>query len=134
MDWTCWGLVLLVGLALGGLAYSRRETLRAGFARYGRWLRLRLHRFSARRRRPRPTPAPAPQQDTAEEAVILMPDGRPWPLGPGLQLLELAWRWQVVHGTNLPLRARHGEGAYVWRPPLPVRNGAADQQSADAEP
>jgi hypothetical protein len=64
--------------------------------------------------------------------MVLIPDGRPWPLGPALQLLELAWRWQVVHGTNLPLRARQGEGAYVWRPPLPARTNE-DHHGAEAE-
>lgn len=61
-----------------------------------------------------------------------MPDGRPWPLGPAVQVLELAWRWQVVHGTNLPNRARQGEGAYVWRPPLPSRS-ASEQAAVEAE-
>jgi len=37
----------------------------------------------------------------------------------------------VVRGANLPTRARQGEGAYVWRPPLP--RSAGEQAGSEAE-
>ncbi len=124
MHWISWALMLTLGLvsgAAGAFLYSRRAALLRAVAPY--WLRL------CRRLRPlRPKPrAGAGSQairrwHPADDIVVLIPDGRPWPLGPAVQLLELAWRWQVVHGANLPLRARQGEGAYVWRPPLPARS------------
>ncbi len=133
MNWISWGAVFGVGLvagAAGAFLYSQRAPLQRLAA--PRLRRLR-HRLALAMRRPQPAPeAPPPQHRPSEDAVVLMPDGRPWPLGPAVQLLEMAWRWQVVHGTNLPLRARQGEGAYVWRPPLPART-SSDQPGAEAE-
>lgn len=131
MDWTLWGMVLIVGLAAGAM----------GACLHAQWpaiLRLAapyrcgaIHRLVRRLRRTRAAaPVPPPKPRATPDAMILMPDGRPCPLGPAVQILELAWRWQVVHGANLPVRARHGEGAYVWRPPLPR---STDQVAAEAE-
>ncbi len=133
MDTTAWGMVLLVGLiagAAGALIYAQRLALLRAAALSRRALEWRLRG----RLRPRTAPAAAPVRRTkpAEDAFVLMPDGRPWPLGPAVQVLELAWRWQVVHGANLPARARQGEGAYVWRPPLPRNTG--EQAGSEAEP
>lgn len=133
MDTTAWGMVLLVGLiagAAGALVYAQRVALLRAAARSCRALERRLR--GRLRRRPAPAATPACRARPAEDAFVLMPDGRPWPLGPAVQVLELAWRWQVVHGANLPARARQGEGAYVWRPPLP-RN-AGEQAGSEAEP
>jgi len=132
MDWTSWGMVLLVSLvagATGALVYAQRAALG--------WAAALARRALARRRRllqPRPAPAVAAprRQERSDDTFVLMPDGRPWPLGPAVQVLELAWRWQVVHGANLPIRARQGEGAYVWRPPLPARSNS-EQAGAEAE-
>jgi hypothetical protein len=133
MDWASWGVLIILSLSsgiVGALLYSRRATiLHAASARRARlWELVR----GLRRRRGRlKVVALARPRAINEDTVVLIPDGRPWPLGPALQLLELAWRWQVVHGNNLPLRARQGEGAYVWRPPLPTR--ATNEPHADAE-
>lgn len=134
MDWISWAIALAAGVASGAAGaylYSHRSALLRVAAPY--WLRLR-QRLSPllRAHRTRPAPAPARQAHPPEDVVVLIPDGRPWPLGPALQLLEIAWRWQVVHGANLPLRARQGEGAYVWRPPLPARSHE-EQHTAGAE-
>ncbi len=135
MDWTYWGLLLALGF-IGGITgaclYLRWAGLRQAAIPYWLRLRQRLQTFLARRKSQPRIARPAPRPAASDEVVVLIPDGRPWPLGPALQLLELAWRWQVVHGTNLPLRARQGEGAYVWRPPLPSRS-ATDRQAAEAE-
>ena len=135
MDSISWGLVLGVALVAGvagAFLYSHRALLLQFVAPGRRWLGRKL---AAPSRRPtaRPIALPPPSESKgAEDTVVLIPDGRPWPLGPAVQLLELAWRWQVVHGNNLPLRARQGEGAYVWRPPLPAQT-STDHQSAEAE-
>lgn len=133
MDWISWALLLVVGLvsgATGALLYSRRATLQRIAAPY--WFRLqpRLQALLSRRKPQRS--AIVACRHAPEDVVVLIPDGRPWPLGAAVQLLEIAWRWQVVHGANLPIRARQGEGAYVWRPPLPAHT-TADQQGAEAE-
>jgi hypothetical protein len=128
MDWTSWGLVLVVALvagAAGSYLYGRYPGLLRASAPY----RCRLRHLRLGRSRPAPAalpPRPRPKDDT----IVLMPDGRPCPLGPAVHILELAWRWQVVHGANLPMRARQGEGAYVWRPPLPH---GSEQLGAEAE-
>lgn len=129
MDWISWALMLALCLmsgAVGAVLYSRRAALLRAVAPY--WVRLRRH---LHKEPPAEAPPAAPRRwNAADDIVVLIPDGRPWPLGPALQLLELAWRWQVVHGANLPLRARQGEGAYVWRPPLPARSD--DQPRAES--
>lgn len=134
MDWTSWGMVLLVGLvagAAGAVLFAQRARLawamafcRHALAQGRRGLAARPATRAAR---------PACERQSADDALVLMPDGRPWPLRPAVQMLELAWRWQVVHGANLPVRARQGEGAYVWRPPLPSR-GNSEPAGAEAEP
>ncbi|HOG45683.1 MAG TPA: hypothetical protein PLJ35_13645 [Anaerolineae bacterium] len=132
MSWTSWGLLLLVGLvagAAGACCYACGPALLRAAAPHRRRLVQRLR--ALRRQRPAPPPVCSRRQEPAsEDALVLMPDGRPWPLGPAVKVLELAWRWQVVHGAVLPFRARHGEGAYVWRPPLPR---ASSERSAEAE-
>ena len=123
--------VALASAALGAFAYARRIQLMQALVP----ILLRLRRYAdpwlQARRRKTHSVAPKPRRDK-DDIVVLIPDGRPWPLGPAVHLLELAWRWQVVHGSNLPLRARQGEGAYVWRPPLPARS-ALEQASHEAE-
>jgi len=137
MDWISWALLVAVSLIAGGAGsflYSRRTALLQVATPIRRRLPLRLRiRLRRQRREQRAaTRTPSPPRQDSEDVLVLIPDGRPWPLGPALQLLELAWRWQVVHGANLPLRARQGEGAYVWRPPLPART-SSDQPGAEAE-
>ena len=134
MDWIFWALLLAVGLisgVAGAFLYSRQAALQRVVASC--WFRLqpRLQALLGRRKPPKPA-AVAPRSRASEDVVVLIPDGRPWPLGAAVQLLELAWRWQVVHGANLPARARQGEGAYVWRPPLPAHT-LTQQQGAEAE-
>lgn len=135
MNWTFWGFVLALSVA-GGASGAHFYSHRAGLLRAAvpYWLRLRqrLQRRPWLARRQKTVPVPALARRTADEAVVLIPDGRPWPLDAAVQLLELAWRWQVMHGANLPLRARQGEGAYVWRPPLPSGN-TPGQRNAEAE-
>ncbi|MGQ9684139.1 MAG: hypothetical protein ACUVX9_16540 [Anaerolineae bacterium] len=134
MAWTSWMVlpaIALASAALGALVHARRiQLLQAGVS-----LLLRLRRCARpwlqKRTRQPSVPAPKPRCEKGD-IVVLIPDGRPWPLEPAVHLLELAWRWQVVHGSNLPLRARQGEGAYVWRPPLPARS-ALEQASHEAE-
>ena len=136
MNWTQWAIVLALGFVagtIGAYLYPRWGAGRKAIAPYWRYGRRRLQALAHRSpARPAPKPMPAHRPQADEETVVLMPDGRPWPLGPALQFLEFAWRWQVVHGANLPLRARQGEGAYVWRPPLPSRS-AAEQAGIEAE-
>jgi hypothetical protein len=134
MDSISWGLVLVAG-ALSGVAgaflFSRRATVLQSIALC--WLRFRQCVQAPQPHQPQhPAIGPAQQWRAPEDTMVLIPDGRPWPLGAAVQLLELAWRWQVAHGTNLPLRARQGEGAYVWRPPLPART-SSDQHAIEAE-
>jgi hypothetical protein len=133
MQGTPWGTVLIVGFCAGvggAFLFTHWATVRTLVAPY--WRRVRLHVPGRLQRRSAPVSAPRPaRREADDEIVVLIPDGRPWPLGPALHLLELAMRWQVAHGANLPLRARQGEGAYVWRPPLPVRN--SDQGAVEAE-
>ncbi len=135
MDWASWGVLIILSLSsgiAGALLYSRRDAIAR--AASSRWASIAgcLRSLRQKRRRSRlQVVALARPRTVNEDTLVLIPDGRPWPLGPALQLLELAWRWQVVHGTNLPLRARQGEGAYVWRPPLPSR--ASNEPHADAE-
>lgn len=134
MTWTSWALVLVLGLAsgtAGAFIYAHRVALFRYLAPYWVRLRQRLQPVLPVRRR-RPAPPKAADSHPVEDVVVLIPDGRPWPLGPAVQLLELAWRWQVVHGAALPLRARQGEGAYVWRPPLPARS-SEDRRGAEAK-
>jgi len=136
MDWIQWLLVLVVGLtagALGAFLYARRSALARTAATWQRELWQRWQTFTGRQTSRLSAPVNPHRQSASEEELVLIPDGRPWPLGPALQLLELAWRWQVVHGTNLPLQARHGEGAYVWRPPLPSHNTQAERPNPEAE-
>lgn len=134
MDWT-WGLVVAVGFAAGAAGaslYTHRGIVRrlAVLRRVHVWRHLAALLGRPKGQVPgRGRPA---RPSMSEDSLVLIPDGRLWPLGAALQLLELAWRWQVVHGANLPLRARQGEGAYVWRPPLPART-SSDQQGAEAE-
>jgi hypothetical protein len=135
MDLISWGLVLAVSLmsgVTGAFLYSHRAALRLAVAPYWLQLQRRLQALRLRPTRAQFAPTPPCRRRSPEDMVVLIPDGRPWPLGAALQLLELAWRWQVVHGANLPLRARQGEGAYVWRPPLPART-SADQRGVEVE-
>ena len=134
MDWISWALLLAVGLVSGvtsAFLYSRRAALQRVAAPY--WFRLQPYLQALLWRRKPQVPATVSRwREAPEDVVVLIPDGRPWPLGAAVQLLEIAWRWQVVHGANLPIRARQGEGAYVWRPPLPAHT-AAEQQGAEVE-
>ncbi len=135
MNWNQWAAVLTLGFVAGtagAYLYLRWNTIERAIAPYWRNGRRWLQKWRPRRAQPVPPPQLAHRPRAGEETVVIMPDGRPWPLGPALQLLEFAWRWQVVHGANLPARARQGEGAYVWRPPLPAR-GNAEHPGAEAE-
>jgi len=131
MNWTMWGLVVVVGVAAGALGAYLHTHGPALVRAIGPYRCGLIQRFVRRLRTGRAAiPTRRHKRPARLDAMILMPDGRPCPLGPAVQILELAWRWQVVHGANLPIRARHGEGAYVWRPPLPR---STDQVTTEAE-